>query len=95
VTGCRARDHQVRFQEPIAHTRRFEVVVGQDLEWKVEAPEQLVPPLLSQAAGADDQAPLEVASCDEFLNEEARHDRFAAAGSSARRNRSCRGSMVS
>ena len=43
---------------------RLELVVGEDLEVQVEAAAQLVLPLLGQAAGADDEAALQVAAHD-------------------------------
>ena len=41
--------------------------------------EQLVLPLLGQATGADDHAPLEIAPGDQLLDEEASHDGLARA----------------
>jgi len=46
----------------------------------VESSAQLVLPLLGEAAGADDEAALEIAASDQFLDEEAGHDRLAGAG---------------
>ena len=59
-------------QEPVAGARRFELVVGQDLERQMEAAVQLVLPLLGQAAGADDEATLQVAARDQLLDQAAR-----------------------
>ena len=72
-------DDEVGFQEPVAGARGLELVVGQDLERQVEAAVELVLPLLGEAAGADDQAALEVAAGDQLLDEQARHDRLAGA----------------
>ncbi len=46
----------------------------------MEAPVELVLPLLGQAAGADDEAALQVAAGDELLDEEPGHDGLAGAG---------------
>ena len=43
----------------------------------MEAPEEFVLPLLREAARADDEAALEVAPSDEFLDQQARHDGLA------------------
>jgi hypothetical protein len=88
--------HQVGFEEPVAGARRFELVVGENLEGQVEATVEFVLPLFGQAAGADDQAALQVATGDQFLDQQAGHDGLAGAGSSASRKRSgWRGSIVS
>ena len=73
-------DDEVGFEEPVAGAGGLELVVGQDLERQVEAAVELVLPLLGQAAGADDQAALQVAAGDQLLDEQARHDRLAGAG---------------
>ena len=74
------RDGQVVFQEPVAAARRLQLVVGQDVERQIEAAVQLVLPLLDQAAGADDQAALQIAARDQLLDQQAGHDRLAGAG---------------
>ena len=73
-------DDEVGLQEPVAGARGLQLVVGEDLEGQVEAPVQLVLPLLGQAAGADDQAALQVAAGDQLLDEQARHDGLAGTG---------------
>ena len=75
-----AGDDERRFEEPVAGPRRFELVVGQDLERQVEAPEELVLPLLGETSGANDQASQQIAAGDKLLDEQARHDRLARAG---------------
>ena len=75
-----AGDDQVGFQEPVAGARGFELVVGEYLEGQMEAAVELVLPLLGEAAGADDEAALEVAACNQFLDEQAGHDGLAGAG---------------
>ena len=66
-----------RNQLPVS--RGFELVVGQNLERQVEAPVQLVLPLLRQTAGTDHQAALQIAARDQFLDEQSRHDGLAGA----------------
>ena len=66
-------------EEPVAGARGLELVVGEDLEGQVEAAVELVLPLLGEAAGADDEAALEVAARDQLLDEQAGHDRLAGA----------------
>ena len=73
-------DDQGRLAEPVAGTGGLQAVVGQDLEGQVEAPVELILPLLGQAAGADDEAALEVSPGDELLDQQAGHDRLARAG---------------
>ena len=67
-------------EEPVAGAGGFELVVGEDLERQVEAAVELVLPLLGEAAGADDEAALQVAAGDQLLDEQAGHDRLAGAG---------------
>ena len=55
---------KVVFKEPVACTGRFELVIGHDLERKVEPPVQLVLPLLDEVAWADHQATVEIAPRD-------------------------------
>jgi hypothetical protein len=71
---------QVGFEKPVAGARGFELVVGENLEGQVKAPVEFVLPLLGQAAGADDQAALQVAARDQLLDEQAGHDGLAGAG---------------
>ena len=73
-------DDEVGFQEPVAGARGLELVVGQDFEGQVEAAVEFVLPLLGEAAGADDQAALQVAAGDQFLDEQPGHDGLAGAG---------------
>ena len=75
-----AGNDEVCFQEPVAGAGGFELVVGQDLEGKMETAVELVLPLLGEAAGADDEAALQVAAGDQLLDEQAGHDGLAGAG---------------
>ena len=74
-----AGDDEVGLQEPVAGARGFELVVGEDLEGQLEPAVELVLPLLGQAAGADDQAALEIAPGDQLLDQQPGHDRLAGA----------------
>jgi hypothetical protein len=65
--------------EPVAGTGRFELIVRQDFEWKLEPLVELILPLLSKIAGAHDHAAVEIAADQQFLDEQAGHDRFAGA----------------
>ncbi len=73
-------DDEVGFEEPIAGPRCLQLIVREYLEGEVEAPEEFVLPLLCEAARANDEAALQVAAGDEFLNEQAGHDGLACAG---------------
>ena len=79
VTGqlVESGNDQVCLHEPVPRPRGLELVVGEDLEGQVEALVELVLPLLGQAAGAYDEAALEIAPRDKFLDEEPRHDGLA------------------
>ena len=72
-----AGDGEVGLQEPVAGPRRGQLVAGEDLEAEVEAPVQLVLPLLGQAAGTDHQTALQIAARDQLLHQQAGHDRLA------------------
>ena len=63
--------------EPVAGSCGFERVIGHDLERQVEPAVEFVLPLLDEIAGANDQAPLQVAAGDQLLDEQPGHDRFA------------------
>ena len=54
-----------------------DVFVREDAEVQLELLGQLILPLLHQDAGADDHAPLQVATGNEFLDEEPGHDGLA------------------
>ena len=71
------RNDEMGFQEPVACTRRFELVVCQDVEGQLEPAVELILPLLRETAGTDDQAPLQIAASDQFLDEQPRHDGLA------------------
>ena len=63
-----AGDDEVGFQEPIAGPRRFQLIVGQDIERQVESAIQFVLPLLSEATWADYETALQVAPGYQLLN---------------------------
>ena len=73
-------DDQIVLLEPVAGAGRFQLVVGQDVERKMELLVELLLPLLDQAAGADDHAAMDVAAQQQFLDEQAGHDGLAGAG---------------
>src|SRR6267378_3509299 len=70
-------DYEVVCEEPIARTRRFELVISEDFEGKLKAAIELVLPLLGQAAWTNDKTTLQVAACNQFLDEQSRHDGLA------------------
>ena len=72
--------HQVVLAEPVPGARGLELVVGQDLEAQLEAPIELILPLLGEAPRAYDHAPLKVAAGDQLPDEETGHDGFARPG---------------
>ena len=67
-----------RNQLPVRAASSLSLVRISKGRWKRRL--QLVLPLLDQAAGADDEAALEVAAGDQLLDEEAGHDGLARAG---------------
>jgi hypothetical protein len=69
-----AGDDEICLEKPVAGPGCFQLVVGEDLEWQVEAAIELVLPLLRKAARAHNEAALKVASGDELLHQEAGHD---------------------
>ena len=73
-------DEQVALLEHVPGVRSLGQVARQEIERQAELPVQLVLPLLDERAGAHDEAPLEVASDHQLLDEEPRHDRLARAG---------------
>ena len=75
-----AGDDQVVLEEPVPGPGGLELVVSENVEGELEASVELVLPLLGEAARADDQAAVEVATGDQLLDEEARHDRLARPG---------------
>ena len=70
---------RVGLEEPVAGAGGFELVVGEDLERKLEPAVELVLPLFGEAAGADNEATLQVAAGDQLLDEQAGHDGLAGA----------------
>ena len=72
-------DGQIVFKKPVAGAGGFELVIGHDLERQVETPGQFVLPLLHETAGTDDQAAAQIATRNQFLDEQARHDGLARA----------------
>ena len=75
-----AADDQRVFVEPVSGAGRFELVIGHDLEGKWNRRSSLVLPLLDQVPGAHNEAPLQVASGDQLLDQQPGHDGLAGAG---------------
>ena len=73
-------DEAVAFDERIAGERCLDLVAREDVEGEAELLRHLVLPLLDETARRDDQAALQVATDQQFLDEEPGHDRFAGAG---------------
>ena len=73
-------DQPVLLDERIAGDRGFDLIAGQDVEAEAEFLGHLVLPLLDQTSGRDDQAALEIAADQQFLDEQSRHDGLAGAG---------------
>ena len=71
------RDDQIVFQKPVAGSGCFQLVIGQDVERKMEPAIQLILPLFGEAAGADDQTAMKIAARDQLLHEKAGHDGLA------------------
>ena len=74
-----AGDEQVLLLERVRRPRGLDHVAGEKVEVEIEFLVQLVLPLLGNAAGRDDEAALEVAPDDQFLDEEPGHDGLAGA----------------
>lgn len=74
------RDDEVGLCEPIAGAGSLQLVVGENFEGQLKTPVQLILPLLCETSRAHDQAPAQIASRNQFLDEEPRHDRLAGAG---------------
>jgi hypothetical protein len=70
---------EVVFEKPIAGSCGFKLVIGQNLEGKLETAIKFVLPLLGKAAGANDETPLQITTRYQFLDEQASHDGFACA----------------
>ena len=59
---------------------RVELVIGENLKGQMKTAVKLVLPLLGEAARADDETALQIATGDQFFDEQTRHDRLAGAG---------------
>src|SRR6476661_6767745 len=75
-----ATDSHRIFSEPVSRTGRFELVVRQDFERKLEPLIEFVLPLLGKIPGTDDHAAVEIPADQQFLNKEAGHNRLSGAG---------------
>ena len=70
---------EIGLQEPIACPCGFELIVRQDVKGQLEPTVEFILPLLREAAGTDDQAPLQITARDQLLDEQSRHDGLAGA----------------
>lgn len=73
-------EDEIRFFEPVATCRRFDLLPRQDLEAQIELGLKLILPLFDQAPGTDDHASAQVTPQPQFLDEQSCHDRLAGAG---------------
>ncbi len=73
-------DGQIGLSEGVAAAGSLKPVVRENLEGEVKTSVQLILPLLNEATWADDQAAVQVAADQQFLNEEAGHNGLAGAG---------------
>jgi hypothetical protein len=71
---------EIVLKKPVSCSRCFKFVIRHDFERKLKAPVQLILPLFGQATRADDQATVQVAPSDKFLDQKASHDGLAGTG---------------
>ena len=72
-------DRKVIFEKPIARSSRFQFVVSQDFERQVKAPAEFILPLFRKVSWANDETSLKIATNDQFLDQQSRHDRLSSA----------------
>jgi hypothetical protein len=77
-------DAQGSLLEGVSRSGGLEPVVRHDLEREPESLVQLILPLLGQVSRSLDEAALYIPANQELFDEEPRHSRLAAPGSSAR-----------
>ena len=80
-------DDKVGLQEPVAGTCGLQLVVGKNLERKIETAVQLVLPLFSKAARANNETALQIAADNQLPDKQPAMMVLPAPGSSARRKR--------
>ena len=71
---------QIAFQEHIARDCRLKAVIGQYIKAQSEFVEKLILPLFRQIAGRYDQAPLQCATDNQFLDKQPCHDGLTCTG---------------
>ena len=62
-------NHQIILKEPVTGSGSFEFIIRENLKGQMEAPVEFILLLFGQAARADDQAALQVATGDQFLDQ--------------------------
>ncbi len=72
-------DDEVVFEKPIACTSSFELVIGENFKGQMKTTMEFVLPLFGETARANNEAPLEIAAGNEFLDEQPGHNRLAGA----------------
>ncbi len=75
-----AADGQWSLCEPVARAGGLEFVVRENVEGELEALIELVLPLFRQVAWADDEAAMQVAADQQFLDQQPGHDGFSGTG---------------
>ena len=73
-------DGQRILQEPVAGSRRFQLVIRQNLKGQVKLEMEFVLPLISKHSGAHDEAAVQVTTGQEFFDQETGHDGLAGSG---------------
>jgi hypothetical protein len=73
-------DETVLLDKWIAGDGSFDLITSQNVEAQPEFLGHLVLPLLDQTSWRDDQTALKIATDQEFLDEQSRHDGLAGAG---------------
>lgn len=68
------------FTEPVTRAGSFQSIVRENLKRQMELEIEFFLPLLDKVPRADDQTALQIAARDQFLNEQASHDRLAGSG---------------
>ena len=67
------------FEEPVAGSRGFQLVVGEDFKRQVELEAELIMPLFGQHSWANNQAAVQIAAHQQLLDQESSHDGLASA----------------
>jgi hypothetical protein len=79
VRHVETHDEPAALDERVPRDGRFDLLARDDVEGQVELILQLILPLLDKVARCDDEAVLQIAADDQFLDQKARHDGLAGA----------------